>query len=238
MMTRLSAGEVLNDIEFELIQSSVSHDDLGTGIQAVRQYQNSIRADVMDAPEGQRPSVTDFAGRQLQFNDLTLSLFQESSARLQALQLELRRASFLKQHANPTTNEDGVWLDSAADDAIAAAIPVSWLGITATTGNEASLPARIEEAMSADALKVPLDMRPVHIPLIGGLLTRLRAALHSLSLFYINRLARRQAEVNQVFGEQLLRLMEVNQVQAAEIARLRAEVAQFVRQQRQPPSGS
>ena len=192
MMTTISAGEVLNDIEFELIQSSVSRDDLGTGIQAVRQYQNSMRADIIDSAQGTRPSVTDFTGRQLQFNDLMLSLFQESSARLQALQLELRRAAFLKQHASPTANEDGEWLDDAASDAVAAAISISWLGVTAMAGKEASQPAQIEEAMSADALEVPLDMRPVQVPLIGGLLTRLRAALHSLSLFSVDRLASRR----------------------------------------------
>ena len=44
MMRPTTPNDVLNDIEFELMQGAVSRDELGQGIQTARQYQNRVRA--------------------------------------------------------------------------------------------------------------------------------------------------------------------------------------------------
>jgi hypothetical protein len=53
------------------------------------------------------------------------------------------------------------------------------------------------------ALEVQLQMRPSHIPLIGGLVTRVKQALHQLVLFYVRDLAAQQ----NAFNAQLVRIL-------------------------------
>ncbi len=79
---------------------------------------------------------------------------------------------------------------------------------------------RVLNAATNDALTQKVDARPVGIPVIGGMLSRVRAALHDVILFYVNRLAQRQATINGVYGEQLLMLKRKCEVQEEQIRAL------------------
>ena len=73
-----------------------------------------------------------------------------------------------------------------------------------------------------DKVGVEMALTELRLPLIGGLAQRLRAALHELVLFYVNRLAARQIR----FNEQTARTMTVLvRDLEAEIADLRARLA-------------
>jgi hypothetical protein len=88
----------------------------------------------------------------------------------------------------------------------------------------------LEPAMRADALKIERVVRPVSVPLAGGLVTKVRAALHSLTLFYVDRLAERQTAVNRLYGDWLLRLVQQHRQQQETIALLQKQVGQLQRQ--------
>jgi hypothetical protein len=64
-------------------------------------------------------------------------------------------------------------------------------------------------------------VRQSNVPLIGGLLNRIRRALHELVLFYVNKIVRRQTEINELYSVALQELVTLNQAQAQEIAQLR-----------------
>ncbi len=52
-------------------------------------------------------------------------------------------------------------------------------------------------------INLKLDVQPSRIPIIGGLLTRAKQALHQLILFYLNDLASQQS----TFNHQLLQVL-------------------------------
>jgi hypothetical protein len=190
-MSPLTAQDVLSDIEFEVAQSAVSRDDLGQGIQAVRQFQAKTRAEIFDAKAGtldQRHVIS----RQFQILEMQTTLLQETAAAIRSLLLDLRRFSqMLPLEVTPEKTE------------------------------------QVEHAMQSDALQVKVDARAVRIPLIGGLLQRLRTALHSLAWFYAQQMGQRQAPINQLYGEQLLHLMDLANAQQQQIAQLDAQVTQL-----------
>lgn len=72
--------------------------------------------------------------------------------------------------------------------------------------------------------KVPVDMAltETRLPLVGGLARRLRAALHELVLFYVNRLAARQVRFNEQAARALAALVHDLE---AEVHDLRARLA-------------
>lgn len=51
-------------------------------------------------------------------------------------------------------------------------------------------------SLEYDKANVEMELTETQLPLIGGLVQRVRAALHELVLFYVNRLAARQIRVN------------------------------------------
>jgi hypothetical protein len=227
-MSPLTAQDVLSDIEFEVAQSAVSRDDLGQGIQAVRQFQAKTRAEIFDAKAGtldQRHVIS----RQFQILEMQTTLLQETAAAIRSLQLDLRRFSqMLAQRSNnlPSVSA-GATVDTSAAREKAAA-PAAWsvdeiLPLEFTPEKT----EQVEHAMQSDALQVKVDARAVRIPLIGGLLQRLRTALHSLAWFYAQQMGQRQAPINQLYGEQLLHLMDLANAQQQQIAQLDAQVTQL-----------
>jgi hypothetical protein len=62
---------------------------------------------------------------------------------------------------------------------------------------------------------------------VGRLLGRARAALHSLVVFYSNRLAARQTEVNHTYGDTLQWLLQSREADREALELLAAEVAQL-----------
>jgi len=73
-----------------------------------------------------------------------------------------------------------------------------------------------------DKVGVEMALTESRLPLIGGLVQRLRAALHQLVLFYTNRLASRQVRVNEQTARALTLLVRDLET---EITDLRARLA-------------
>jgi len=204
---------LIRDIEFELAQGIVSPDDLGQAVQAVRNYQNKARAELFKAS---RIDGREFAARSFQINDMLITLLEETVARIQQMQMELRgmrRVStpLLAPTARP---HNGGALDRAVPKGSVADLYDRPL-------------AEIETAMRDDELRIDLDARPIRTPLVGTLLTRLRNALHNLPLFYVRRLAGKQTAINRVYGDWVLHLYRVLCRQQNEVEALKAQLAQL-----------
>jgi len=75
-----------------------------------------------------------------------------------------------------------------------------------------------------DKVGVEMALTETRLPLIGGLGHRLRAALHEVVLFYVNRLAARQVRVNEQMARTLTMLVHDLE---AEIRDLRARLAEL-----------
>jgi hypothetical protein len=75
-----------------------------------------------------------------------------------------------------------------------------------------------------DKVGVEMALTETRLPLIGGLGHRLRAALHEVVLFYVNRLAARQVRVNEQMARTLTTLVRDLE---AEIRDLRTRLAEL-----------
>ncbi len=207
MKIETGVQDVLNEIEFELAQGTVSRDDLGKAVQQVRQFHGKLRAEIYGTP-AQSLDLREIVNRQFQLNDMMLTLVQEMSAALHDTQLRIARTHTLAPSNETTTAQTIHAVDAMAipdDDT-----PPPW-------DDDA---VRALNAATHDALAQKVDARPVGIPVIGGVLSRIRAALHDVILFYVNRLAQRQATINNVYGEQLLTLKRKCEVQEEQIRAL------------------
>ncbi len=207
----IQPDEVLRSIEFELLQGTISHDDLGAGIHTARQYQNKVRSELMGASKD-APDIRETAIRLFQINEMLLTLIQELNAALLGVQADLHR---MRQTAEVTAQMN--------------VSPVTLVPEPATVASAEStptpLPADVRRAMRSEALQIEMDVQPVTIPLIGGLLRRLRFMVHDLVLFYLRRLAGKQAAVNQTYGEWVLHLVEKSERQQIQIEILAARLA-------------
>jgi hypothetical protein len=227
-MSPLAAQDVLSDIEFEIAQSAVSRDDLGQGIQAVRQFQAKTRAEIFDAKTGaldQRQIIS----RQFQILEMQTTLLQETAAAIRALQLDLRRVSqTLAQRTSSltATSINAATPEVAANDQAEALADWS-LDEIFPLEFAPEKTDQVEQAMQRTALEVKVDARPVKIPLIGGLLQRLRTAAHSLAWFYAQQVGQRQTPINQLYGEQLLHLMHLANAQQQQLAQMDAQIARL-----------
>lgn len=206
---------LISDIEFELAQGIVSTDDLGQAIQTVKQYQNKARSELFRAS---RIDSREFAARSFQINDMLITLLEETVGRIRQMQMELRGMRRLSPPLTPAVRRN---------DGIASARPVP--GESVIDLYERPL-AEIETAMRDGELQIDLDARPIRTPLVGAFLTKLRNALHSLPLFYVRRLAGKQAAINHVSGEWLLHLYRLLCQQRDEIEALNKQLAQLRRE--------
>ncbi len=204
----LTADDVLQDIEFELAQSAITHDDLGQAVLAVRRYYNRLRGQAAPSLRREadiRRALADLLG----LNDMLLTLAQETAAAIQSLRLDLRRI------ARPSGPDDAPSdVDTSARSSILSIEHIA----------DARPAAEIEAAMRFDALHIGLEVQESRLPLGGRVLRRLKTALHNLALFYINRLAQRQTLVNQTYGDRILWLQELVTAQQREIEALKARL--------------
>jgi hypothetical protein len=203
-MPFFTAQDVFDDIEFELLQGSIVHDDLGRGIAAIKQHQSKLRTELL-APEQAEPDLREALGRQFQLNDMLLTLLQETAVALQANNQKVEQLTRHRPQPAPPQPPAGK-APSAPDQTI-------WRD-----------PAPLRQA-AATNLTPQFDMQPASLPLIGGWLQRLRHAAHSLVLFYLGRLSDSQQEVNQTYTDWLLYQHALHQYQAEEIAQLRQQTA-------------
>ena len=212
MKVSLTATDVIREIENELLQGAIVRDQLGSGLRDVQKHNNRTRTELLATA---KLDLRDVASRQFQINDMLLTLFHETIAKVQELQLELRKSvQLIQSDSFPLSTTE------QAQQTSALAASIHQLASTAIRQQE-----EIEIAMRQDALALELDARPIHLPLLGGILTRLRNAFHSLTLFYTTRLANRQSVVNRLYGNYILDLLKSQQTQNEELAQLRQQVA-------------
>ena len=197
-----TVDQVLDDIEFELIQGAISRDDLGQSIQAVRQFLNKTRGEVFQS--GRRSvDYVDAVSRQFQINDMLVTLLQETAARIQRLEATTRRAErTTKRSSSGSAASSSPPPYSNARSTAVDRLP--WPGLDPCPEGKAV--HNLESADQLNNLEIELDPRPVGLPLVGSTFTRLRMALHSLVLFYISKLASRQRSNNQVLFESIREL--------------------------------
>lgn len=83
-------------------------------------------------------------------------------------------------------------------------------------------------ALGYDKVNVEMVLTETRLPLVGGLVQRLRAALHGLVLFYVDRLAARQVRFNEQTARALTVLVRDLE---AELHSLRARVTELDEEQ-------
>lgn len=224
MKTTPQANDVLRDIEFELLQGIVSREKLGQGIRALRNHQSLLRRTLLE-PTASVPDARDLATRQLQLNDMLITLLQEMVTATESLEEKIKRFNR--------------WPSAVPVAEIEAEIPAAQLTVQAQ-----NLPARSGETLSStttpDRLAVDMVLAPVPIPLIGGVIRRLQKLLHGIVLFYVRRLAEKQGAVNSVHAAWLSAQERTIRSQAAEIEQLKQMVVtlQTRLSRLEPPTGA
>ena len=206
MSASYTAKDVLEDIEFELAQGAITRDDLGQSIHAVKKYQSNERAELF-APGKKEPALREALARQFQLNDMLLMLLQEVAGSVYDFRLQLRRTAQLRTREPAVEDEEAEFTSSLSAD--------QWRD-----------PAGLRNA-AATSLEPPLDVRPVALPVAGGLLQRVRYALHNLTLFYVHKLGREQRAVNNTFADWLLYQEALHRHQVAENDRLRRRILEL-----------
>ncbi len=221
MTTALTIGDLLRDIEIELLQGDVLDRELSASVAEIRRFQQTLRTEMLDGGHSDLRAV---AGRQFEMNDLLLTLLQETALRLEALGREqytvIRRLAdavppgMVAEPARPAQPRPAA--EPAAADSWAAAPPPvdEWTRRL----------AEVEAAMRSDALLLTVAVQGSGMPVAGAAVDSLKRALHGLVIFYINRLAERQVAVNRLYGQWIIHLHEQGRAQADENDRLRAEV--------------
>jgi hypothetical protein len=208
MKHKLTADDVVGEIEFELAHSSLSHDELAQGIEEVRQYQNSIRAKLLADPASIDPA--ELARRQFQLNDMLLAALHQTALNLRGAQLEQRQlAAWVRGHA--ASEPAGVYDDAAVRPAGQSGLDFTARASTSAAPIDETLLVEIDKILRSPGLHVQSEVRPINVPLIGGVLTRLRAGLHNIAVFYVNRLGAQQSATNQALSEAVIRLARESQ---------------------------
>ncbi len=230
MTPAVTTTDILHSIEFELAQSAISRTELGDGLNAVRQLQNKARTATFESNKAftdMRAVIT----QQYQINDMHLTLLQELTAAVQAMQLDVRRVSQLPPRESRASVRPSALPTRLSDATSGSSSPVEAASVDELPGDWPDgdvMPLwsdePIEAAMKPDLLKQKIDVRPVTTPLVGGLIRRVRAAFHSLTLFYVQQIGQKQTGVNQVYGERLLQLTALVQQQQQQIEALHAQV--------------
>jgi hypothetical protein len=221
---KLSAEDVLRDIEFELAQALVSHGDLAQGVHAVRRYHNEACGEML---RGSRSieSVDRVIRRLFQINDMLITLLHEAASAIQSLRIDLRRMTELARDSASAGGTGEAPLSTVGADRVGYGPGRGPTSEQLLGESDRHRLAELESAMQPEALKLRVVARPVRIPIIGGLLRRLREVFHNLVLFYVKRLADRQTIVNQTYGDSILQLTQMNQRQQEQIDMLRKRLA-------------
>jgi hypothetical protein len=221
MARRLTSDDVVKEVEFELAVGAVGRDELGQAIQSVQQYHNKLRGEAFE-DEKLTPKSREALNRQLQFNEIVLSILREAAEEIRVLRLEQRRIAQLPEEV--LARQDGL---AERDGRTPTPAHANAGGVPSSRGVDPRWPdaGQVERCLTAEQLQVALQAERTKLPLLGGLLTRLRLAGHQLALFYTQRLAERQVEVNRIYGDALLTLVARCEAQEQEISTLRAELA-------------
>lgn len=219
MMKRsLTADHVLSDIEFELAQGAISRSELGQAVRALRRRQNEMRCEILESSKNLEGR--EVISRLFQLNDMMLTLLQETAAAIRSLRLGLRNVARLATRSRTTkgsVSSAEVVKREELDLAASTAAGTDQLGETVFE--------QVRNGMRSEAVEVEMNVRPGRMPVIGSIVKRVRIALHSMALFYVNRFGERQVVVNQSYGDAILRLVDACEQQQEQISRLHAKVA-------------
>lgn len=225
MKRPVTIDDILNSVDYELLQGVLPQDELGAGIARLRSYQNEQRSALFGVGNP-APALDDVADLQLRLNDAMLTLIQVLGARFDGLAEQVRRAEYLQLRLDESAPFAAA-AGSMSTGASSVGQPRAGTapgGVVAQPVAAGELAAAVQATLLPDRLDQWLDVRPVNIPLFGGLLTRLRRSLHELVLFYVRRLADEQMKVNQVYGNALLTLDQAVRVQNTLLAQAAAQV--------------
>ena len=228
MKQAMTTEDIIKSIEFELAQSAISQTDLGESVSTVRQYQNKARAEIFESDKLLK-NTRALVNRQSQINDMHLALLQEMAMALRAMELDVRRLGQVAPRPKEASRGMDPPIQSASHDTPLEPPP---LARDVLPGGEPSLDQgvfgwsdeKIDLAMRPNALTIKMDVRPSTTPLIGGLIRRVRTALHDLTLFYVRQLAQKQTGINQTYGDRLIQLSRQVEDQQQQIEELMAQV--------------
>lgn len=199
--------EIIDDIEFELIQGIATRDDTSQGISVLRQYQNRLRGEAFASSAALN---RDALARLLRFNDLLITLLQEMNMTLQGLRRTLHQVA---QARSKTFHLDVPAYEASPETPALPIVPSK------------RKTSEIENAIRDDALRLDLRARLTQLPVIGRLIGPLQIFLHRPALFYVRLLADRQSPINRIFGNWILDLSEREVQHNVQIAHLNARVA-------------
>lgn len=208
MITR---DTILRDMEFEILQEIIHTDDLRQAVRELQRFQAQLRKEMgeKNIPEPYRSVLA----RQTQAIDMVLALSEEIILRLERVQVSLTgvrqwmpQASPAppSQPKSPALSPGQVWSQPAMPE-----LP--------PLDREA-----VQRVMRPETIWVEFQAKIYRIPLIGPLLTRLRLYYQRPAVFYSQILSNRQAEVNRVLGDYLLRLTERLEAQQRILERITA----------------
>ena len=232
MKSGLTGDDVVRDIEFELAQGALSRNELGQSIQAVRQYQNKLRSELFQS-SGQVSADREALSRLFQVNDMLIAMLQEMASTLESVRFDMRQVAARASQAAATAAAVGAAAPRGATPVGAPAgeqVDASMEGDVSPSesqeeGSHWRPPVDVETAMRSDALRIEPEVRAAGVPVVGGLLRRLRITLHNLVLFYVVKLARKQGTINQTYGDWILHLGQLNQRQQEKIDLLSVQVS-------------
>jgi len=217
MKRPMTVADILNSVEFELIQHTLSQGDVASGIQQLRTYQSKARGELFG--QDRLPALGEVADVQFHANEMVATLLQVMNLRLEAMHQELQQATFLKQHRlmGPAPAEMG---EESLHGKNVAGWPVLTAQQNLVPGD--SLDSALDALQKYPVAQIGMEIRRSRIPVFGWALNWLRRKLHELALFHVNRAIRQQAETHQLYGSLLQKLAAAQQAQAAEISALRA----------------
>jgi hypothetical protein len=210
MKSTLTASDVLADIEFELMQGAISRDAFGRSLQEVRQHQNKIRQELFDTGQ-QEIDLRAALSKQFQINDMLLTLLQEMSGGFADMQRQINWAGQARR---------------GGDQSTAAQLARTQ---TKTTSTELRPTKELNETAQPEFLHQKMDVQPNGrpIPILNGFIRRIRTGLHSLVIFYVNKLGKQQTAVNQIHADWIQHLNALVRHQQEEIERLTVQIAQL-----------
>jgi len=210
--------DILDDIEFEVLQGTIAGEELKKGIEQVRAYQNKARSESFEKLKLTNP-LREIFSRQFQITDMLLNLLMELALTVQSTQQEARQI-WRSLSARPEGLSDRP-SDKPGDVLRTTYIPLAadFIG-----DNEFKPAADLESMMQADALVIEPQRRTIRIPIIGWLLSKLHVFYQRPAMHYTRLLAHRQSEANRTLCEHILYLENLVQAQQAQIEKLQNEV--------------
>ena len=216
----LNAKTIVDEIEFELMQSVVSHGELAQGVLAVRQHQQEVWSEIAPRLAG-KGELSEPIKHLFRLNEMLLTLLEQTISDTHARRLEYRKLERLVFSLHETIGPAGLGDDRREPEALEGRDGEDSLR------SERSSIMKVSDMLNAvDQVPTALtiDVRSSRLPLIGSILSRIRTALHSVAVFYVNRFALRQADVNAGYRDLLQQLVGIVTTQQEEIDVLRMQL--------------